>query len=126
MGGDEKTWELWHEHRGSVRRYALQGRSPLVRLSWLKDLKELQQRSILPTNSKPIMMTADRLQTSIVVFMNLVVFSCCVCVYPSIRPPRVYITAVGLHGKDRADSQTELQGYRIASASDHLAQRSEN
>ncbi|XP_019735716.1 obscurin isoform X2 [Hippocampus comes] len=54
MGGDEKTWELWHEHRGSVRRYALQGRSPLVRLSWLKDLKELQQRSILTTNNAPV------------------------------------------------------------------------
>ncbi|XP_054644774.1 obscurin isoform X2 [Dunckerocampus dactyliophorus] len=53
-GGDEKTWGLWHEHRGSVRRYTLQGRSPLVKLSWLKDLKELQQRSSLPTNSPPV------------------------------------------------------------------------
>ncbi|XP_037104683.1 obscurin isoform X1 [Syngnathus acus] len=54
MGSDEKTWELWHEHRGSVRRYTLQGRSPLVKLSWLKDLKELQQRAILPTNNPPV------------------------------------------------------------------------
>ncbi|XP_061635168.1 obscurin [Phyllopteryx taeniolatus] len=54
LGGDEKTWELWHEHRGSVRRYILQGRSPLVKLSWLKDMKELQQRSILPTNNPPV------------------------------------------------------------------------
>nr|XP_057930388.1 obscurin isoform X3 [Doryrhamphus excisus] len=53
-GGDDKAWGLWHEHRGSVRRYTLQGRSPLVKLSWLKDLKELQQRSSLPTNSPPI------------------------------------------------------------------------
>lgn len=52
VGGDEKSWGLWHEHRGSVRRYTLQGRSTLVKLSWLKDLKELQQRSSLPTNSK--------------------------------------------------------------------------
>lgn len=52
VDGDEKSWGLWHEHRGSLRRYILQGRSSLVRLSWLKDLKELQQRSSLPTNSK--------------------------------------------------------------------------
>uniref|UniRef100_A0A3B4Y1E3 Obscurin, cytoskeletal calmodulin and titin-interacting RhoGEF a n=1 Tax=Seriola lalandi dorsalis TaxID=1841481 RepID=A0A3B4Y1E3_SERLL len=50
MGGDEKSWGLWHEHRGSMRRYTLQGRSTLVKLPWLKDLKELQQRSSLPTN----------------------------------------------------------------------------
>ncbi len=52
LGGDEKSWGLWHEHRGSLRRYTLQGRSSLLKLSWLKDLKELQQRSSLPTNSK--------------------------------------------------------------------------
>eukprot|EP00064_Thunnus_orientalis_P001398 superscaffoldBa00000095_g1401 len=54
LGGDEKSWGLWHEHRGSMRRYTLQGRSTLVKLSWLKDLKELQQRSSLPTNSPPV------------------------------------------------------------------------
>ncbi|KAM8745978.1 obscurin isoform 6-T7 [Acanthopagrus schlegelii] len=54
LGGDEKSWGLWHEHRGSLRRYTLQGRSSLVKLSWLKDLKELQQRSSLPTNSPPV------------------------------------------------------------------------
>ncbi|KAK9519341.1 hypothetical protein VZT92_022077 [Zoarces viviparus] len=54
VGGDEKSWGLWHEHRGSVRRYTLQGRSTLVKLSWLKDLKELQQRSSLPTNNPPV------------------------------------------------------------------------
>ncbi|XP_032381171.1 obscurin [Etheostoma spectabile] len=54
LGGDEKSWGLWHEHRGSVRKYTLQGRSTLVKLSWLKDLKELQQRSSLPTNSPPV------------------------------------------------------------------------
>ncbi|KAI3368742.1 hypothetical protein L3Q82_025731 [Scortum barcoo] len=54
LGGDEKSWGLWHEHRGSLRRYTLQGRSSLVKLSWLKDLKELQQRSSLPTNNPPV------------------------------------------------------------------------
>ncbi|XP_058494917.1 obscurin isoform X2 [Solea solea] len=53
VGGDEKSWGLWHEHRGSVRRYTLQGRSTLAKLPWLKELKELQQRSRLPTNSPP-------------------------------------------------------------------------
>uniref|UniRef100_A0A3P9B0P3 Obscurin, cytoskeletal calmodulin and titin-interacting RhoGEF a n=1 Tax=Maylandia zebra TaxID=106582 RepID=A0A3P9B0P3_9CICH len=50
VGGDERSWGLWHEHRGSIRRYTLQGSSTLLKLSWLKDLKELQQRSSLPTN----------------------------------------------------------------------------
>ncbi|KAF7648034.1 hypothetical protein LDENG_00163070 [Lucifuga dentata] len=54
VGGDEKSWGLWHEHRGSVRRYTLQGRTSLIKLSWLKDLKELLQWSSLPTNSPPV------------------------------------------------------------------------
>ncbi|XP_026016073.1 obscurin isoform X7 [Astatotilapia calliptera] len=54
VGGDERSWGLWHEHRGSIRRYTLQGSSTLLKLSWLKDLKELQQRSSLPTNSPPV------------------------------------------------------------------------
>ncbi|XP_037325748.2 obscurin isoform X2 [Pungitius pungitius] len=54
VGGDERSWGLWHEHRGSVRRYTLQGRSTLVKLSWLKDLKELQQRSSQPANYPPV------------------------------------------------------------------------
>nr|XP_029490911.1 obscurin-like [Oncorhynchus nerka] len=53
VGGDEKSWELWHEHRGSVRRYTLQGHSNMLKLSWLKDLRELQQRSSLTTSSPP-------------------------------------------------------------------------
>ncbi|XP_051803564.1 obscurin isoform X3 [Acanthochromis polyacanthus] len=54
VGGEEKSFGLWHEHRGSMRRYTLQGNSTLVKLSWLKDLKELQQRSSLLTNSPPV------------------------------------------------------------------------
>ncbi|XP_076009237.1 obscurin [Genypterus blacodes] len=54
VGGDEKSWGLWHEHRGSVRRYTLQGRSSLVKVSWLRDLKELVERSSLPTNCPPV------------------------------------------------------------------------
>ncbi|XP_055795289.1 obscurin-like [Salvelinus fontinalis] len=53
VGGDEKSWELWHEHRGSVRRYTLQGHSTLLKLSWLKDLRELQQRTSLTASSPP-------------------------------------------------------------------------
>uniref|UniRef100_A0A3B4AEV8 Uncharacterized protein n=1 Tax=Periophthalmus magnuspinnatus TaxID=409849 RepID=A0A3B4AEV8_9GOBI len=43
VGGDDRSWGLWHEHRGSMRKYTLQCRSSLIKLSWLKDLKELQQ-----------------------------------------------------------------------------------
>ncbi|XP_028977573.2 obscurin [Esox lucius] len=53
VGGDERCWGLWHEHRGSVRRYTLRGRSALLKLSWLKDLKELQQRSSLTDSCPP-------------------------------------------------------------------------
>ncbi|XP_035804053.2 obscurin isoform X3 [Amphiprion ocellaris] len=54
VGGEEKSFGLWHEHRGSMRRYTLQGTSTLVKQSWLKDLKELQQRSSLLSNSPPV------------------------------------------------------------------------
>ncbi|XP_035503877.2 obscurin isoform X2 [Scophthalmus maximus] len=58
VGGDERSWGLWHEHRGSVRRYTLQGRSTLAKLPWLKDMRELQQRSSLPTNCPPVFESA--------------------------------------------------------------------
>ncbi|KAK0155206.1 Obscurin [Merluccius polli] len=53
-GGDEKSWVLCHEHRGSVRTYTLQGRSALVKLSWLRNLKELQQHASLAACSPPV------------------------------------------------------------------------
>ncbi|XP_028301065.1 obscurin isoform X2 [Gouania willdenowi] len=54
VGGDEKSLLLCHEHRGSMRRYTLQGHSQLVKLSWLKELKELQQRSSLSSSCPPV------------------------------------------------------------------------
>ncbi|PWA20807.1 hypothetical protein CCH79_00007110, partial [Gambusia affinis] len=54
VGGEDRSWGLWHEHRGSIRRYTLQSNSTLVKLSWLKDLKELQQRSSLSNNCPPV------------------------------------------------------------------------
>ncbi|XP_062308204.1 obscurin [Osmerus eperlanus] len=50
---DERSWGLWHEHRGSVRKYTLQGRSAPLKLSWLKDFRELQLRSRQPSCSPP-------------------------------------------------------------------------
>ncbi|XP_055077076.1 obscurin [Periophthalmus magnuspinnatus] len=54
VGGDDRSWGLWHEHRGSMRKYTLQCRSSLIKLSWLKDLKELQQCSSVSTNCPPV------------------------------------------------------------------------
>ncbi|MEQ2266112.1 hypothetical protein XENORESO_018442, partial [Xenotaenia resolanae] len=54
VGGEDRSWGLWHEHRGSIRHYTLQSNSTLVKLSWLKDLKELQQRSSLSNNCPPV------------------------------------------------------------------------
>lgn len=46
--GDDRSWGIWHEHRGTIRKVTLQAHSVLTRLSWLKDLRDLQQRSKLP------------------------------------------------------------------------------
>ncbi|KAL7829000.1 hypothetical protein SRHO_G00326340 [Serrasalmus rhombeus] len=51
--GDDRCWGLWHEHRGTVRKITLQARAVLTRLSWLKDLRDLQQRSRIPLWSLP-------------------------------------------------------------------------
>ncbi|XP_051759853.1 obscurin-like [Ctenopharyngodon idella] len=51
--GDDRSFGLWHEHRGMVRKIILQARSILLRLSWLKDLRDLQQRSKQPAWSAP-------------------------------------------------------------------------
>ncbi|XP_016431454.1 obscurin-like [Sinocyclocheilus rhinocerous] len=51
--GDDRSFGLWHEHRGMVRKIILQARSILLRLSWLKDLRDLQQRSKQPTWTVP-------------------------------------------------------------------------
>ncbi|KAM9762435.1 obscurin isoform 2-T2 [Menidia menidia] len=53
VGAEERSWGLWHEHRGSIRRYTFQGHSTLVKFSWLKDLKDLQQHSGI-SNSQPV------------------------------------------------------------------------
>ncbi|XP_063057570.1 obscurin isoform X3 [Engraulis encrasicolus] len=51
--GDERAWGLWHEHRGTVRKITLQSRSVLLKLSWLKDLRDLRQRSCLTSRCAP-------------------------------------------------------------------------
>ncbi|XP_049341975.1 obscurin [Astyanax mexicanus] len=51
--GDDRCWGLWHEHRGTVRKITLQARTVLTRLSWLKDLRDLQQRSKISLWSSP-------------------------------------------------------------------------
>ncbi|KAI7798029.1 putative obscurin, partial [Triplophysa rosa] len=51
--GDDRAFGMWHEHRGMVRKIVLQARSVLIRLSWLKDLRDLQLRSKPPAWSAP-------------------------------------------------------------------------
>lgn len=46
--GDDRSWGIWHEHRGTTRKVTLQAQSVVTCLSWLKDLRDLQQRSKLP------------------------------------------------------------------------------
>ncbi|XP_073724075.1 obscurin [Misgurnus anguillicaudatus] len=43
--GNDRSFILCHEHRGMVRKIVLQTRTVLLCLSWLKDLRDLQQRA---------------------------------------------------------------------------------
>ncbi|XP_053359740.1 obscurin [Clarias gariepinus] len=51
--GDDRSWGMSHEHRGTTRKVTLQAHSVLTRWSWLKDLRDLQQRTKFPSWSAP-------------------------------------------------------------------------
>ncbi|XDV47853.1 hypothetical protein PO909_017402 [Leuciscus waleckii] len=51
--GDERSFEIWHEREDSVRKYTLQARTVIIKNSWLRDLRDLQQRYSMPAWSLP-------------------------------------------------------------------------
>ncbi|KAJ3594699.1 hypothetical protein NHX12_004006 [Muraenolepis orangiensis] len=51
--GDDRAFEIWHERDDSVRKYTLQARTIIIKNSWLRDLRELQQRYTTPAWSPP-------------------------------------------------------------------------
>ncbi|KAI4893348.1 hypothetical protein NFI96_024137 [Prochilodus magdalenae] len=51
--GDERAFEIWHEREDSVRKYTLQARTVMIKNSWLRDLRNLQQRYGMPAWSPP-------------------------------------------------------------------------
>ncbi|XP_051969741.1 LOW QUALITY PROTEIN: obscurin-like [Xyrauchen texanus] len=51
--GDERAFEIWHEREDSVRKYTLQARTVIIKNSWLRDLRDLQQRYGMPAWSPP-------------------------------------------------------------------------
>ncbi|XP_072297835.1 obscurin isoform X15 [Eucyclogobius newberryi] len=51
--GDDRAFEIWHEREDTVRKYTLQARTVNIKNSWLRDLRELQQRYSLPAWSSP-------------------------------------------------------------------------
>ncbi|XP_061652377.1 obscurin isoform X3 [Phyllopteryx taeniolatus] len=51
--GDDRAFEIWHEREDSVRKYTLQARTVTIKNSWLRDLRELQQRHSMPAWSPP-------------------------------------------------------------------------
>ncbi|XP_034146108.1 obscurin isoform X18 [Esox lucius] len=51
--GDDRAFEIWHEREDSVRKYTLQARTVFIKNSWLRDLRELQQRYTIPAWSMP-------------------------------------------------------------------------
>uniref|UniRef100_A0AAR2J6N9 Obscurin, cytoskeletal calmodulin and titin-interacting RhoGEF b n=1 Tax=Pygocentrus nattereri TaxID=42514 RepID=A0AAR2J6N9_PYGNA len=51
--GDERAFEIWHEREDSVRKYTMQARTVMIKNSWLRDLRNLQQRYSMPTWSPP-------------------------------------------------------------------------
>lgn len=46
--GDERAFEIWHEREDSVRKYTLQARTVILKNSWLRELRNLQQRYSMP------------------------------------------------------------------------------
>lgn len=50
--GDDRAFEIWHEREDSVRKYTLQARTVIIKNSWLRDLRELQQRYSMPAWSE--------------------------------------------------------------------------
>lgn len=50
--GDDRAFEIWHEREDSVRKYTLQARTVIVKNSWLRDFRELQQRYSIPAWSE--------------------------------------------------------------------------
>lgn len=50
--GDDRAFEIWHEREDSVRKYTLQARTVTIKNSWLRDLRELQQRYSMPAWSE--------------------------------------------------------------------------
>ncbi|XP_068196494.1 obscurin [Antennarius striatus] len=51
--GDDRAFEIWHEREDSVRKYTLQARTVIIKNSWLRDLRELQQRYSMLAWSPP-------------------------------------------------------------------------
>ncbi|XP_041658826.1 obscurin isoform X5 [Cheilinus undulatus] len=51
--GDDRAFEIWHEREDSVRKYTLQARTVIIKNSWLRDFRELQQRYSMPAWSPP-------------------------------------------------------------------------
>ncbi|KAL0966229.1 hypothetical protein UPYG_G00292620 [Umbra pygmaea] len=51
--GDDRAFEIWHEREDSVRKYTLQARTVIIKNSWLRELRELQQRFTMPSWSMP-------------------------------------------------------------------------
>ncbi|KAM7400475.1 hypothetical protein PAMA_004929 [Pampus argenteus] len=51
--GDDRAFEIWHEREDSVRKYTLQARTVTIKNSWLRELRELQQRYSMPAWSPP-------------------------------------------------------------------------
>ncbi|XP_037837816.1 obscurin isoform X21 [Kryptolebias marmoratus] len=51
--GDDRAFEIWHEREDSVRKYTLQARTVTIKNSWLRDLRELQQRYSMAAWSPP-------------------------------------------------------------------------
>ncbi|XP_045080730.1 obscurin isoform X18 [Coregonus clupeaformis] len=51
--GDDRAFEIWHEREDSVKKYTLQARTVIIKNSWLRDLRDLQQRYTMPAWSMP-------------------------------------------------------------------------
>lgn len=46
--GDDRAFEVWHEREDSVRKFLLQARTATTKNSWVKEIRDIQQRLALP------------------------------------------------------------------------------
>ncbi|MEQ2180711.1 hypothetical protein GOODEAATRI_004024, partial [Goodea atripinnis] len=98
--GDDRTFEIWHEREDSVRKYTLQARTVTIKNSWLRDLRELQQRYSMPAWSES---TVSHFYLPVALLMHSFIYSSEETITTVVKNPRMRrhrspgLTVTGAH-----------------------------